>query len=611
MVKKKVKVDYNIGYEHNCAFRSRAEGYVIQLNGSIPVRAGLDHELSHVREGSLDSPFWKPFKTMIDSWYDKTVPTDMKSRIADNITNTVCRDAMNIIEDIRIESIDGEIFMGRKRAYNNMCRDAGLEWNDNEYEPKMGEIHAYVLAKRFFREDMIPDVHKAEVDRIFEQSRCTTVRGIHKVFHEWLAGSLGNYILEQIKILSEKKENQESTNQKNVQQTKDERNKIDSLINDMLEETPKSQMSDEQRAELTELAQSLMEADSKNEQAERKVYQDRRAIEKESTESRNTGNNIQETHTCSFSPTDKQAKAMEDKMSKTDLSKEKAKKGKEIEDMKSLHGSKPAPPISMNVEEFDGSNSYYPTLAKARVFTDTVAEIRRTFTTFKQKAKPKLSDEGDDIDIETFLDIVKKGGNEFYIDTKKVEGTSILIAVDCSGSMREQDKLQICKDITATMFRSVSNIPTIDMKAVLYGGASESRFRTGIKEIKNEKECELIGFDKNHMLTPTAISLVYCAEALNRMKGKKKLMIYLTDGVPQSADKVNHKILAKQAGQTYRQIKSANPNMVIKPLMISGYTCYDSTIKTIFGNDSMTVPINDVATFIRKQFKQAVTDSMK
>ena len=54
MVKKNVKVDYNIGYEHNCSFRSIAEGYVIQLNGSIPVRAGLDHELSHVREGSLD-----------------------------------------------------------------------------------------------------------------------------------------------------------------------------------------------------------------------------------------------------------------------------------------------------------------------------------------------------------------------------------------------------------------------------------------------------------------------------------------------------------------------------------------------------------------------------
>ena len=241
-----------------------------------------------------------------------------------------------------------------------------------------------------------------------------------------------------------------------------------------------------------------------------------------------------------------------------------------------------------------------------------MAEIRRTFTTLKQKAKPKLSDEGDDIDIESFLEQVKKGGNEFYINNKKVEGTSILIAIDCSGSMREEGKLKTCKDITATMFRAVSNIPTIDMKAVLYGGASDTTRKTGVLEINSERQCELIGWDRYHMLTPTAISLVYCAEALNRMRGNKKLMIYLTDGVPQSADRAtDSRTLAKQAGKTYRNIKAANPNMIIKPLMISSHNIWDETIKTIFGSDHLTVPIDDVSNFIRKQFKEAVLNDMK
>ena len=614
MVNAKVKVDYNSNYDNNCAMKIRGGGYRIELNGSIPVRAGLDHELSHVREGSLDSTFWKPFKTIITAWYAKNVPTDMKSRTADNLTNTVCRDAMNIIEDIRIESIDGEIFMGRKRAYNNMCREAGLEWNDNGYAPKMGEIHAYVLAKRFFREDMIPDVHTAEATKIFEQCKCTTVRGIHKIFSDWLKGSLGNYILEQIKILKERQDSNESTNNNKRNEAKKQFDKIEKAIDEMIQDNHPEDMSDEELNKYQSLKDRLSQADDNVHSADREIYACRREIENESMKSDVPANTIKENHTQGFYPTDKQVKAMEDKMNKTDPSKESKKKAKQIEDMKSLHGSKPAPPLNKNVEQFNSNqtNSYYPKLEKATIFNDAVAEIRRTFTTLKQKAKPKLSDEGDDIDIESFLEQVKKGGNEFYINNKKVEGTSILIAIDCSGSMREEGKLKTCKDITATMFRAVSNIPTIDMKAVLYGGASDTTRKTGVLEINSEKQCELIGWDRYHMLTPTAISLVYCAEALNRMRGNKKLMIYLTDGVPQSADRAtDSRTLAKQAGKTYRNIKAANPNMIIKPLMISSHNIWDETIKTIFGSDHLTVPIDDVSNFIRKQFKEAVLNDMK
>jgi hypothetical protein len=615
MVNNKIHVSYNISYENNCAMKTRGSGYRIELNGSIPVRAGLDHELSHVREGSLDSQFWKPFKGMIDNWYAKNVPTDAKGRLADNVTQTVCRDAMNIIEDIRIESIDGEIFVGRKRAYKNMCRDAGLEWDAIDYEPKMGEIHAYVLAKRFFRDDKIPKVHKKEVDSIFEQSECTTVRGIHKVFHDWLDGSLGNYILERIKILNEKKEKQEKNNRQDSEDRKNDFDKISNAIDKLIGDTPngsKSELEGEKKEEHTKLTSQLMDADHEVNKAERKIYQDRRDVDNEALDRMNK-NIIEETHTGGYQPTDKQLQAIEDKMNKTDPSREKGKKGKDIQDMKSLHNAQPAPPISMNVEplETNGGNNYYQDLEKADIYNDAVAEIRRTFTTLKQKSKPKLSDEGDDIDIESFLEQIKKGGNEFYISNKKVEGTSILIAVDCSGSMREGDKLQICKNITATMFRSVQNIPTIDMKAVCYGGGSESNRKTGILEINSEKQCNKIGFDRNHMLTPTSISLVYCAEALNRMKGKKKLMIYLTDGVPQCAERTNHMSLAVQAGKTYRNIKTANPNMIIKPLMITTYDHYDSTLKKIFGNEYLKVPIDDVPNFIRKEFKRAVKDSMK
>ena len=609
-VDKKITVDYSDSYDNNCAMKETSNKYRIELNGTIPVRVGIDHELSHIKEGSLDSQFWKPYKSITEGWYNNNIPDEDKTNYNKKRYDTICHEAMNIVEDIRIESIDGAIYMGRKIAYENMCKNAGIEWNDTDFTPDA--IHGYVLAKRFFRNDLIPDEHKAEVNRIYESSKETTVRGIHKIFHTWLNGSLGEYIKEHLKQSAQEDKEQEEEHNANVDEKRNNLEKLDELLSDMKDRVPDpTNMTDEEKIEWDKLMNEKHQAQIDLDNASSNRYENQRDRLREALTgiANRYGSKLETTENRyrNFEPTEKQIDAMEKKMSKTDIGKEKSIKKKAIEAEKALSKveREPAPSIAKQVEPL---NMY--SIGEPEIYNEAVSEIRKLFNTLKQKVKLQISDEGEDIDIETMLEAVKKGSNEFYIDNNKVEGTSIIIAVDCSGSMRENDRLDTCQNICATMFRAVDNIPNITMKVVCYGGASETYYKTGIEEIDNANDCMNIGIDGKHLLTPTTHSLLYCAEALNKMKGKKKLLIYLTDGVPQNVQNTHYMTLAEQAGKTYKNIKANNPHLVIKPVIIGREMCHAETFKTIFGKDYITCDIDKVSDFIRKEFKEAIKKSI-
>jgi len=607
-VGKEIKVDYDRYHENNCAMKMSNNSYKILLNGSIPIRAGIDHELSHIKEGSLESTFWKPYKTMTEHWYTNNIPYENKTNNTKQQFNTICHEAMNIIEDIRIESNDGAVYMGRKIAYDSMCKGAGIEWNETCFKPDA--IHGYVLAKRFFRDDLIPDEHKAEVNHIYQASKETTVRGIHKIFHTWLNGSLGEYIKKQLKETAEENREQEEKENADINEKRDNLSNLRNMLNDMRDKVSIEDMTDEEADEYNRIKKERQEAEDSLGRSQDDMISNRRFRTRKANSGmaeQGSGLEITKNQNEKFQPTDKQIEAMEKRMSTTDSGKEKSIKRKEIEAEKALSKAEkePAPTIAKQVEPLN----MYP-MGAPTIYNDAVSDIRKIFNTLKQKVKLQVSDEGDDIDIETMLEAVKKGSNEFYIDNNKVEGTSIIIAVDCSGSMKQENRLVICRNICATMFKAVNNIPNITMKAVCYGGASTTYDKTGVCDINNEYECSRIGTDSNHVLTPTTHSLLYCAEALNKMKGKKKLLIYLTDGMPQNAQNTHHLALAQQAGNTYKSIKANNPHLVIKPVIIGAEHCHLNTYNMIFGNDYITCTIDKVSDFIRREFKETVKKSI-
>ena len=615
---KKILVKYNINSQYNSASKSNKTDYDITLNGDIPIRTGVDHELSHCREGSLEDKFWKPYTAIVRTWIQKE--TDRRGSLimsasSEHMIENVCHTAMNIIEDVRIESIDGYRFLGRQKSYDKLCIDEGNSWKENNEEADIKTIEGYVLAERFHRGDLIPDQYKTETHRVYEESKLQTIAGIHKVFSDWLNGSLGEQIRNNINDMEEM-DKQRNQNSKDYEEAYDKLNSIQNEIctrenaNASNEITVDELQQNSKRLEdlKKELSDATENYNQYNEQ--RNNFDDlfsaitENVIKKQMDKKGSQYNRV----------TSKQMKSMIEKIEKTSTSKEKNDNKKALDkEREQLGNGASAPDLSKGFDMLKPNPSAingYSDENRVKVYDEVVSEIRKIANTLKQKRKSNISDEGSDIDIELMLEAVKKGSNDFYINEEKTDGTSILISVDCSGSMSNNNRLIIARNLCATMFRSVDRLPSIDMKVLLYGGAESSFCRTGMLEINNEKDCAKIGIDSSRNLTPTNDALIYSAHLMNKMKGKKKLLLFLTDGEPANYSRTSSLILCEQAQKSYQKIKKDYPNTVIKPIMIGTSNGSSSqSITNIFGKDALFLEIEKLSDFIKNEFKKEISKS--
>ncbi len=610
---KKILVKYNINSQYNSASRSSKNEYDITLNGDIPIRTGVDHELSHCREGSLENKFWKPYTAIVRTWIQKENHTRgvYMSASSEHMIENVCHTAMNIIEDVRIESIDGYRFLGRQKSYDKLCIDEGNSWKKNDEDGDIKTIEGYVLAERFHRGDLIPDQYKTETHRIYEESKLQTIAGIHKVFSDWLNGSLGEQIRNSINDMDEidKQRNQcNKDSQEAFNRSTDIQNEICTRENNEFpvdELQQNSKRLEDLKKELSDVSESYDQyQEQKNNLVELFSAISESVIKKQMDKKGSQYNRV----------TSKQMRSMIEKIEKTSTSKEKNNNKKALDkEREQLGNGASAPDLSKGFDMLKPNPSAingYSGEDRVKVYDEVVSEIRKIANTLKQKRKSSISDEGSDIDIELMLEAVKKGSNDFYINEEKTNGTSILISVDCSGSMKDYNRLIIARNLCATMFRSVDSLPSIDMKVLLYGGADSSFCRTGMLEINNEKDCAKIGIDSSRPLTPTNDALIYSAHLMNKMKGKKKLLLFLTDGEPANYSRTSPSILCEQAQKSYQKIKKDYPNMVIKPIMIGTSNGSSSqSITNIFGKDALFLEIEKLSDFIKNEFKKEISKS--
>lgn len=599
IVGKDIKVEYSKYSQHNLAQKT-SKDYQIVLNGNIPIRTGIDHELSHIREGSLENTFWKPYNSIV-----KKFVQDNNLSANERFVKSVCHEAMNIMEDIRIESLDGYRFIGRKMGYEELCMDCGDKWKESGEEPNM--IHGYLLAKRFFRDDLIPDEHIAEVEHLFDTCELNTVKGVLKLFKDWLFnGTLGKQILDECKELDKERDNLDSL-RKELNELYEKR--IDT--NDKLDNDP---MTNEEREELS----------NKREELSREVMQKRRDIDNKENEiySREKEVSIDDKFTSMLKERDtnqqvypKDNNEMEKQLTaldKIDSSKEQEKQievlAKEKRLSISMGGTEEAPPLHTMYDEYIPRPSGW-TLDKC-INQDILGSMRKLIATLKNKSKSTMRDEGEDIDIESMIECIKKGSNDFYIDNRPIYGTDILIAIDGSGSM-DGDRLNICREMTTTMFKAVEPIPNITIKALVYGGSTTANGKPAVMVIDKTEDCVNINTSYSHPLTPTAEALIYSIEMIKKMKGKKKILLFLTDGLPQGAGHVPLEALLNRARDVYTKVKQT-PHVVIKPIGIELAEHYHKYFKTIFGTDSLFIQdMEHLKRFISTEFRREIINALK
>jgi hypothetical protein len=156
----------------------------------------------------------------------------------------------------------------------------------------------------------------------------------------------------------------------------------------------------------------------------------------------------------------------------------------------------------------------------------------RTFKHLMMKNKEFIDHEGEDIDVESYVEGIIRGSDmgNCRINKKTTHGASIVVSIDGSGSMSWNNKIDIARNLVATMYDSIKNLPNIELRANVWSG--DSKGEMGITEINNKHEVKNISLTNKYYSTPTHMAFEYSARMLKEMNGSKKLLIIVTDGQP-------------------------------------------------------------------------------
>ena len=172
----------------------------------------------------------------------------------------------------------------------------------------------------------------------------------------------------------------------------------------------------------------------------------------------------------------------------------------------------------------DNNFQYDPNLAR---------RLGKLFKSIQGKKTETTDNTGIDIDFEELIQY-KSGNlsNDFFLDVKFETGLDIVIAVDCSGSMAGT-KIKTCRDLCATLFKSLENVNNVNLKVVGWSGKFRED-RVYVHNINKYSELKFLTVERGYVSTPTNLAIQYCTEQLLKMNNMKKLLIILTDGHPNS-----------------------------------------------------------------------------
>ena len=170
---------------------------------------------------------------------------------------------------------------------------------------------------------------------------------------------------------------------------------------------------------------------------------------------------------------------------------------------------------------------------KCTIDQNPVRDLKRVFRLLKMQQKQIIRDSGDEMDVEEYIKNKIRGTNlnRVFLNDVKDNGVSVVLSIDASYSMRGK-QIEIAREITATLFESVKGIPKVEIQ----GNVWASRCAVvGITKINTLSDVQMVSISKDGFCeTPTHVALEYSAQMLKNMKGAKKLLIMITDGVPNS-----------------------------------------------------------------------------
>lgn len=231
---------------------------------------------------------------------------------------------------------------------------------------------------------------------------------------------------------------------------------------------------------------------------------------------------------------------------------------------------------------------------------DTARRLGMMFKLIKANRTFRNCEYGLKVNVDNF--IRKKAGtdeNKLFKKKQYETGVDIVYTIDCSSSLSDVE-MEAEKKILLTIIEATKGIKNITNTVFGYGSMIQTKFNFPSWDSEEsrydyEYACDVAKID-NKMLpyihsdggTPAAEGLVHAMNYIQKHSspGRKKLLINLTDGVPNAPDKV------------FEMVKFIKRNGIeIFTILITGTTgsTYGTQYETIYGDKKTFTIIEDLA----------------
>ena len=222
--------------------------------------------------------------------------------------------------------------------------------------------------------------------------------------------------------------------------------------------------------------------------------------------------------------------------------------------------------------------------AKYTINYKVSSNLNKLFKKLKMRNKPYVDYHGYEIDIEEYVNNLIRGIDisKSFENLKKSHGSSIVISIDGSSSMHGK-KIKTAQKLVATIYESLKGISKIEVKGNVWAGNTNGDI--GITEINNIKDVRKITVSGKYFTTPIHMGLEYSGKMLKKMKGEKKLLILITDGIPSHFKKGYHLQPAhytKVCKKSLQKVLGITPNVlciVVSEFNSNTYVSIDDAVK--------------------------------
>jgi hypothetical protein len=546
VIGKPVAVKYRAGT--NCAYQTD-EGYTV-IKAS-PKAKGIDgntainHELAHILFNSFEEKIIRTVKGWSKTW---------GSEHSGHAFRTY-HEALNIIEDQRIESLWGKIYLGNVKEFVRTRKRLGQDMKESEHPSNI------LLAERFFRPDLVKGKYKHVGAMIHE------VEGKDLKASLIVLKKVKPYLDEIIKKLIDARNKQEEATKKFSQMSGDEPNraeKMEKLVNER--EDAKKEIKENSPVNYDQHRTDTQRMDTMKDPDEGDTYEDDELGEEElQVEEENATNKVSE---------------IRQKMSGATL----MPKGKTYVEKRNVDTTGVPSVININ--------------------NKVVSQVKRILRQFKEKRKDIISSDGDELDIDEYISMKANGYGDCMSDSVRKNGLSICVSIDGSGSMFRHNTT--VEKIMATLWKSIEGVDNIDLKCIVW--ASNADGDMNIKEFTKDN-IQYLNRQRGGY-TPTHFGIKIGSEELQKMKGNRKLLIVITDGYPnyyRNGTKIRGDVTGKETIKSFKLALRQTPN-----IMVVGIGYYLGYMRSMFGNKYISCKnMEGVEDFMMKTFKREVIQVMK